>query len=215
MMTYYNIHSHFPSHHSDEVTILNWIIRKKEEEEKGEKKAGFLSVGIHPWYIEDVAIQIKQLRDLAALPEVVAIGEAGLDRLIDTHIDIQQEIFVLQAHLAEELQKPFIIHCVKAWEELIVVKKQIKPKTAWIIHGFRGKPDLAEQLIHQGFHLSFGTYFNPGSLQIAYPDHIFAETDDKDSSVRIVYSQMASVLNITEEELGKQIQKNVKILFSI
>ncbi|MDR3142179.1 MAG: TatD family hydrolase [Tannerellaceae bacterium] len=215
MITYYNVHTHSPSRHSDEITILNRIIRGKEEKEKSKEEAGFLSVGIHPWYIEDVAVQMKQLRDVAALPEVVAIGEAGLDRLTDTPIDIQRDIFARQAHLAEALQKPFIIHCVKAWEELIAVKKQIKPKTAWIIHGFRGKPDMAEQLVYQGFYLSFGAYFNPGSLPTGYPDHILTETDDKDSNIQMVYRQIASALHITEEELGKQIQKNVKSLFSI
>ncbi|MDR1623952.1 MAG: TatD family hydrolase [Tannerellaceae bacterium] len=213
---YYNVHTHSPSLHSDEVSILNRIIRgKKEEKEKSKEKTGFLSAGIHPWYIEDVAVQMKQLRDVATLPEVVAIGEAGLDRLTDTPIDIQQDIFARQAHLAEALQKPFIIHCVKAWEELMAVKKQIKPKTAWIIHGFRGKPDMAEQLVHQDFHLSFGAHFNPGSLPIAYPNHILTETDDKDCSIQMVYRQIASALHITEEVLGKQIQKNVKSLFPI
>jgi TatD DNase family protein len=158
---------------------------------------------------------MKQLRDFVALPEVVAIGEAGLDRLAATPIDIQQDLFARQAHLAEALQKPFIIHCVKAWEELIAVKKQIKPETTWIIHGFRGKPDLAEQLVRQGFHLSFGAYFNPGSLPVAYPNHILTETDDADSSIQWVYCRIASALHITEDELGKQVQKNVKSLFPV
>ncbi|MDR1403721.1 MAG: TatD family hydrolase [Tannerellaceae bacterium] len=214
-MTYYNIHAYLPSAHSDEVTILNRILREKKEEDIEEKKAGFLSVGVHPWYIEDVAIQMKQLQSLAILPNVVAIGEAGLDRLTDTPLAIQQDVFARQAYLAEELQKPFIIHCVKAWEELMAIKKQIKPETAWIIHGFRGKPDLAGQLTRHDFRLSFGKYFNPGSLQRAYPRHIFTETDDQEISIRIVYRQIASALHITEEELGKQIQKNVKSLFPV
>jgi TatD DNase family protein len=214
-MTYYNIHAHFPSRHPGEITIRNRIIRGKEEKGKRKEEAGFFSAGIHPWYIEDAAVQMKQLRDLAALPEVVAIGEAGLDKLAGTPLDIQQEIFAQQAHLAGELQKPFIIHCVKAWEELIAVKKQIKPETTWIIHGFRGKPDLAEQLIRQGFRLSFGAYFNPGSLSIAYPNHILTETDDKAIDIQRIYRQIASALHITEDELGKQVQKNVKSLFPV
>ncbi|MDR0750410.1 MAG: TatD family hydrolase [Tannerellaceae bacterium] len=213
MITYYNVHTHSPSRRLDEVAILNRIIRGKEEKEKCKEEAGLLSAGIHPWYMEDVAEQMKQLQYIAALPGVVAIGEAGLDRLTGIPIDIQQDVFARQARLAEALQKPFIIHCVKAWEELMAVKKQIKPKTAWIIHGFRGKPDMAEQLVHQGFYLSFGAYFNPASLPIAYPGHILTETDDKDSDIQMVYSRIASALHITEEELGKQIQKNVKALF--
>lgn len=212
-MAYYNIHSHYPSSCSGEVTIVNRVVRENgEEREKGEKGT-FFSVGIHPWYIEDATLQMEQLKGLAVLPGVVAIGEAGLDKLAHTPLDIQQEVFIQQAALAEELQKPLIIHCVKAWEELLAIKKQFKPQTPWIIHGFRGKPGLAKQLIHQGFYLSFGEYFNPGSLQIAYPNRIFAETDDKDISIQMIYRQIASSLDIEVEKLASQIKDNVKIVF--
>jgi TatD DNase family protein len=215
MTPYYNVHTHSPSHHPDEITIQNRIIREKEEMRNSKEETGFFSVGIHPWFIEDAAVQMKQLHDSAALPEVVAIGEAGLDKLTATPLAIQQDIFAQQAHLAEALQKPLIIHCVKAWEELLAIKKQIKPETAWIIHGFRGKPDLAEQLIRQGFRLSFGAYVNPASLSIAYPNHLLTETDDEEICIQQVYRQIASALHISEDTLGKQIQKNVKSLFPV
>jgi TatD DNase family protein len=215
MIPYYNVHTHSPSRHPNEIAIRNLIIREKEEQANSQEEAAFVSLGIHPWYIEDAAAQMKQLRDLAALPEVVAIGEAGLDKLTATPFAIQQDIFIQQAHLAEALQKPLIIHCVKAWEELLAVKKQIKPETAWIIHGFRGKPELAEQLVRQGFRLSFGAYVTPASLPIAYPNHILTETDDKDIRIQRVYRQIASALHISEDVLRKQVQKNVKGLFPV
>jgi len=214
MITYYNIHTHFPSDHSDEVTIVNRIIKgtKMQRGEKGERD--FLSVGIHPWYIDDAEKQIKQLREFSIFPEVVAIGEAGLDKLTDTSFDIQQQVFIQQTNLAEELQKPLIIHCVKAWQELIAIKKQINPGTAWIIHGFRGKPDLAEQLLHQGFYLSFGEHFNPEALSVSWEStRLFAETDDATINIRSIYQQIATTLHISKEEIARQIQRNFHLVF--
>ena len=64
--------------------------------------------------------------------------------------------FEYQARLSVELGKPLVIHLVKAMSELLKLKQQIKPANPWIIHGFRGKPALAEECLRHGFYLSFG-----------------------------------------------------------
>ena len=61
-----------------------------------------------------------------------------------------------QAQLAEAHQKPVVIHCLKSWDELITLRGIAQPKVPWILHGFRGKPKLAEQMLKHGFYLSFG-----------------------------------------------------------
>jgi TatD DNase family protein len=201
----------------EEIAIVNRIVREDEEVKdiKGERigSALFLSVGIHPWYIENVEEQIEQLKNWAILPEVVALGEAGLDKQSAIPLDVQQEVFIRQAALAEESKKPLIVHCVKAWQELLEIKKQINPQLPWIIHGFRGKPKLAEQLIRQNVYISFGEYFHPESLHVAYPDRIFTETDDKAISIQTIYQQIASSLGISKEKLAGQIRRNVSHLF--
>ena len=101
------------------------------------------------------------LRVLVSGSGVVAIGEAGLDTLAESPMDLQKEVFLAQANLAEETHKPLIIHCVKAWADLIACKKAVKPEMPWIIHGFRGNGELASQLVRLGFYLSFGDRFNP------------------------------------------------------
>ena len=80
-------------------------------------------------------------------------------------MDLQKEVFLAQANLAEETHKPLIIHCVKAWADLIACKKAVKPEMPWIIHGFRGNGELASQLVRLGFYLSFGDRFNPSALR--------------------------------------------------
>lgn len=183
MTTYHNIHTH-----------------GKEE---------FASAGIHPWHIGDAEEQLRQLREAVQRPEVVFIGEAGLDKLADAPMPIQQEVFTAQARMAEEVRKPLIIHCVKAWQELLAIRKGIKPSVPWIIHGFRGNANLARQLTNQGLYLSFGEHFNPEAPKAAWPGHLFAETDDSDVDIRMVYQKIAEALQVTVEELALQIGENV------
>jgi len=147
------------------------------------------------------------LRKALENPVVVAVGEAGLDKLVETPMDIQVEVFKEQAVLAEELRKPLIIHCVKAWDELLIVKKKINPQVQWIIHGFRGNRQLAAQLIAQGFGLSFGRNFNQEALQIAWPQHLFAETDEADITIRDVYLRLSDSLNIPTETFASILEK--------
>ena len=84
-----------------------------------------ISLGIHPWHISD-----KWRDDLAAITilakedNVVAIGECGLDALKSpAQIEVQEEIFKAHIQLSEALQKPLIIHCVKAFDRLIALRK--------------------------------------------------------------------------------------------
>lgn len=169
------------------------------------------SYGIHPWYIYNVKEQMGRLRDLASGPGVVAIGEAGLDTLAESPMDVQKDVFLAQANLAEEMRKPLIIHCVKAWADLIACKKAVRPEMPWIIHGFRGNGELASQLARLGFYFSFGDRFNPSALRVAWPDSLFLETDDKSIDIREVYQHIAETLDIPEEKLRTQIAKNISI----
>lgn len=124
------------------------------------------SVGIHPWSIPYASAEAWATTCLLALDRrVLAIGETGLDRLKgDAPLDLQTEWLCRHAALAEEVGKPLILHIVKCFPEIITLKSRLKPRQPWIIHGFRGKPALASELIRHGFRLSFGLRFNPDSL---------------------------------------------------
>lgn len=71
-----------------------------------------------------------------------------------------------------------ILHVVKAFPEIMALRKSLKPTQQWIIHGFRGKPQLAESLLRAGFDISLGEHFNPASAAIIPPSRLFAETDE-------------------------------------
>lgn len=93
---------------------------------------------------------------LSSNPRVVAVGEAGLDKLCDVPLPLQQEAFQAAIELSEKYRFPLLIHAVKATVELLVFQKKHRPTQPWIIHGFRGKKELAEDLLRHGFYLSFG-----------------------------------------------------------
>lgn len=210
-MIYYDIHTHQPAGDPEDVVIVNRIIGKDQEEISFPGQ--WCSVGIHPWYINNVQEQLSRLESVALSPSVVAIGEAGLDKLTETSLKIQQDIFLEQAALAERVGKPLVIHCVKAWSELVAARKSVKPHIPWVIHGFRGNAELALQLTRQGFYLSFGEYFNLQALQVAWDGCLFAETDEKEVDIRSVYRRIASSLQISLEELAVILEKNMQNVF--
>lgn len=113
---------------------------------------GLYSVGWHPWWPEP---DMEWVRRMAADPRVVMIGEMGIDKR-RSPLTLTEQIALTRAHalLAEELRKPLILHTVGAWPEIMALRKELKPSQPWIIHGFRGKSQLAEQLLRAGFILS-------------------------------------------------------------
>ncbi len=137
------------------------------------------SVGIHPWNagLATPAV-IDRLEEIALSPQVVAIGETGLDSLRGPSAEVQEQVFKLHIALASRLRLPLIIHCVKTWDRLLAIKKQAPEVHAWIIHGFRGKPALARQLVAAGFYISFGHHYNPESWAVTPVDRRLVESDE-------------------------------------
>lgn len=176
----------------------------------------YLSAGIHPWYISeaDYISQIEWVKQMIAHDtRTLAIGEAGLDKRCQTSFELQQKVFLELISLAESYQFPLIIHAVKSYNELISLKKEYNPHSAWIIHGFRGKRELAQSLVGQGFYLSFGARYNPEALQGIPANRILIETDEANLPVQTLYRQAARLLHTTSEELTATVQQTINRLF--
>lgn len=134
------------------------------------------SAGIHPWNAALATPDaIARLDTLAREPFVVAIGETGIDRRRGAPPEVQKPLFDHHIALARELRKPLIIHCVGAWDEIIAACRGLDIMK--IIHGFRGKPELARRLVGAGFHLSLGNRFNPAVPAAVDPALLLRETD--------------------------------------
>ena len=188
----------------------------------GQTDQAYFSLGIHPWFIENQDIQaaFKTLNNYRNNPRLLAIGECGLDKCIDTPMTVQREVFDYQIELAEQWEKPLIIHCVRAFNELIQIKKLKKPALPWIIHGFNHPPQLAKQLLQHNCYLSFGKalLFTESkaaeALKLTPPDRFFLETDDAtDVPISAIYSAAAKITGLTIDDLSQQIFSNFKRAF--
>lgn len=138
------------------------------------------SAGIHPWWSDDADACRKMLAELphiSALPQVVAIGECGFDRL-HGDISLQETLFAWQIRLSEQLRKPVTIHCVRAFDMLLAARKALSPTQTWTVHGFRGRPALAQQLLDAGLDLSYGSHYNADSLSLTPPERRHRESDE-------------------------------------
>ncbi len=163
---------------------------------------GLYSTGIHPWDIEAAEKEwIERLNKLCTDTQIALIGECGLDKNIETTLEKQTEFFLEHIKISESLQKPLIIHCVGCFNELMELKKKHNPSQKWIIHGFRGKPQLAEQLLKAGFDLSFGEKVNPESVRVTPVERLFVETDESQVPIENIYEQIARIKGCKVEDL--------------
>lgn len=215
-MEFYDVHTHqiFLEENDDPYHSCIFDVYPLEfEVAKESYNRHAFSCGIHPWYSEDSDTQMAYLNEIAPNPRIIAIGETGLDRLKGPSFEIQIPVFKKHIELSEKLRKPVIIHCVKAWEELIRVRRETHPTQPWIIHGYRGKPELTEQLLWEGFLFSVGDQINVDSMQLIPLDAIFCETDEDEMSIREVYQQAARSLNMEIETFASHIAENVRRIF--
>jgi TatD DNase family protein len=149
---------------------------------------------------------------------VIAIGETGLDKSIQTPMEQQIAVFKAHIKIAEEAVLPVIIHLVKASQELIQIKKELEPTVPMIIHGYRGSVQQAGDLLKFGFFLSLDhTLLKAERLQEIvkiYPlQKLFIETDDSDVSIKDLYASFAQLKGISVPELQHHMAKKIDDLF--
>ncbi len=179
------------------------------------------TIGIHPWFTEevDLAEQFSLVNEYAKRSNVIGIGEIGLDKHRGAPIEKQIEVFEKQAMIAEKVNKPVVIHCVRAWAELLETRKRIQPKMPWAIHGFRGQSELVKQLLGNGMYISFGPESLNASeglqeaIRIVPMNRIFIETDDADVSLKYLYTTISKIKRITTRDLEENINFNFAEFF--
>lgn len=177
------------------------------------------TMGLHPQNIH--TMDNAEFKEIAHSHEntLLAIGESGLDKFISIPMEDQKRTFKQQAYLAEEMQKPLIIHCVRSYDEVIQLHKEIQPKKSWIIHGFNRNEYIANSLIEQGIVLSIGkdllTEHHPLAHVICACKEIpfLLETDGKDIDIEHVYQRCALLLKMDMLELKVLIETHFKQIY--
>lgn len=179
---------------------------------------GYYSIGVHPCHIKNPWLaQFKEIKDHSRLSNVIAIGETGLDKICTSEWSLQQVSFTAHIQWAVFLQKPLIIHCVKAWDEVFAALTKEKVSVPVIFHGYAKSLELAQQITRQGYYLSFGKALEQERVQQVLkgmPVHqFFLETDDAAIDIETVYDYAAAALSIDRISLSLQIQQNAKAVF--
>lgn len=207
LIPYIDIHTHPFHDETDTVTVQNIYPGDGFGAFNGRN---FYSVGLHPWHIsskKENNLALQMVEDALDFDHVIFVGEAGLDKVIEKDFVEQQRVFEAQAYMAEEFEYPLIIHCVKAYNEILELYKKMNPALPWIMHGYNGSLEMTKQLAGKGFLFSFGeSLFQKNSKGIESFKYlplnkVFFETDESDVEVEKMYEQGAILKGISREDL--------------
>ena len=215
MTKFINLHTHKFSNDNEVIEIVNqypWEFNATIPN---------YSIGIHPWYIDENRLEndLEIIKEKLQLSECLALGECGLDKRIEIPLSVQITVFKKQLELVQQTNKPIILHCVAAFEEVIAIKKEMKIKNPMIIHGFSKNEQVARSLLKNGFYLSFGKYLlrNPDLekvINFAPENQILLETDTIEETIYEVYEKAASIKGISVQEMKTMVFTNFSKIFS-
>lgn len=187
-----------------------------------EREHNLFTVGKHPWWTNSLLTSDEQqeLIKLLSSEKCLAMGEMGLDKLKGEPMDVQLKIFKDLLNVAVQVQKPVIIHCVRAFDKLIKIKRQYPKIQKWCVHGFSRHAELAKQLLHEGFYLSLmpvkevnQKYIN--LVQSLSTEKFFLETDSMpNTQIEGIYLQVAEIRGISVSTLQKQLAENATTFFN-
>lgn len=225
---------------NDVNTLLCVSVTLEEFPEMVEKTAKYdnvwLTCGAHPLNQDD-EINPEQLHELATNPRVIAIGETGLDYFYaPENKQVQLDSFRKHVRVANQLQKPLIIHTRDAQEDtLAILREEQADKVGGILHCFTESWEMAEQAIAMGFYISFSgivTFKNASALrEVAKKvpaDRFLIETDapylapvphrgkqNQPAYVVEVAKHLASIRGVGVAEIAQQSTDNFHRLFSV
>ena len=219
MTKFINLHTHKFSNLSDVIEVVNqypWEF---------DALIPSYSIGIHPWYIDEnrLASDLKIIELKLQEKECLALGECGLDRRIEIPLKLQISVFKQQLEIVKQSNKPIILHCVAAYDEVIAIKKEMKIENPMIIHGFSKNEQVAKSLLNNGFYLSFGKYLllsrNFGTdlekvFNFAPENQILLETDTIEETIYQVYEKAAAIKGISLEEMKTIVFNNFSKIFN-
>lgn len=170
----------------------------------------YFTLGLHPHFLssfeDDHLLLLKSLLKKATSNETnkcVALGEIGLDKLIDTAPEIQEKVFLAQLAIAESLKLPVILHVVKTQSRVLVLLKQAKFSYGGVYHAFSGSEEIAKEFIKLGFKLGIGGVVTHPSAQKTKAtlsklplSSLVLETDAPDMPIYLQSSSHNSPLNL-------------------
>jgi TatD DNase family protein len=191
------------------------------------------TVGLHP---HDASDGIDGLEALLDTPEVVAVGECGLDyHYMHSPVDDQRRVFAAQIGLAADHGMPLVIHTREAWDDTFDILAAEGVPERLVFHCFTGGPDEARRCLDLGAHLSFSgivTFPSAPELREAArlcpDDRILVETDspylapvphrgspNRPALVAVVGDAVARERGVDPAELARTTSANAARLYGL
>lgn len=213
---YIDFHTH-KQRHKGEHDVIEVVSVHPEKHHTD----GYFTIGLHPWWTNAVpdTLEMEHIRSLLfSDPACLAVGECGLDNLKGPALNLQESIFRSQVLLANSMNVPVIVHCVRAFDRLLGIRKEIG-KTDWVVHGFMRNKILAAHLIDHGIYLSMAPFEKMTesfreTMAFCPSDRFFLETDsDPLKNIRSVYNICAEIRHTDTETLQLQLLNNFKHFF--
>ncbi len=200
----YIIHNHIKDY--PDKTVLDIGTDEKEA-----ANAPLFSTGIHPKLIDNAFDEkFKIVSHFASLPNCAAIGECGIDVFSSATVSEQKEAFIKHLHLAQQYNKPVIIHCVRAYSEIISALNATHFLLPVVMHSYNGNIQTSQQLIRrENIYFSFSDKcLTPNcsaskSLDIIPLERIMIETDDSSSPLKPIISLIAENKRVGEDVVEK------------
>jgi TatD DNase family protein len=197
----------------------------------------YAAVAVHPTDVQEADENGWQedVRRMLAHPKVVAIGETGLDYYRDTtHAALQQTFFRACLAMAQEHNKPVIVHDRDAHEDVYRLISEY-PGVRGVMHCFSGDASFAKAMMDKGFYISFAgnvTFKNAHLLQDAARsvplERLLIETDapflspmpfrgqpNEPARVSLVAQKIADLHGVPIETLAQVTSANAHNLFSV
>jgi TatD DNase family protein len=143
------------------------------------------TAGVHPHSVADVGRDaMSRVADLADDPNVVALGETGLDYYYDNSPrPVQRRALRRHVELAADLALPLVVHCREADDDMVAMIQEVEGEVFGVLHCFDGTVELLEAGLEAGWMISFSglvtfkNYEGEGLIRAVPPDQLMIETD--------------------------------------
>lgn len=194
----FHTHLHNIERYRGDSTVI--AVRSLMPDEEVDDRSDLFTVGIHPMderrYADPEGLLLRRSDELGE--RFLGIGECGWDRRSQRSMEEQTALVRRHILLADQLCCPLILHVVSGWH-LLLRERCVHPEGIWVVHGFRGKPEL----LHQLEEAQIGVSLHPQYRWEEVPKRpFFLESDESDLPLRTIYSRAASHLDLTEEALS-------------
>lgn len=225
MMIDFHTHAPLSDRYLNRDEIL--VVQSMMSGDAIDMRANYITYGIHPlspeapsWveaYKADPQLAetrllatIQTIKDDPRTPKLLGIGECGWDKRSEVlTMEDQTLLFRLHVVVARRLRLPLILHVVGGWHHVLAERKH-SPAEPWVVHGFRGKSTLLQQLLNAGISISMSPSYDWSLLPPI--TSFFLETDESQVTIDEQYERVADFFKMSHTELESALVCNFNAL---